>query len=317
MSKFSGGRSPDNRVREERRRPPRVPGRGRRTAGPRADRELGAPRRGVLGDPGAGPPAATAGGHRAPDHLRPAGHRPVRSGAARSTPRPRDPGRRRLRGDGCRRLEQAAILGFAEGGPLALLLAASFPRAMSRARAVQHRRPHDAPRPTTRGELPRRCCSRSFERQADSWAAGDTDHLARLAPSRADDARFAEQIMPPRARRGLTRRGGPLLPAVGADRRPRAAPDRPGPDPGAPAGSAIRSRQPELGRYVADHIPDAKYVELDGADHLWFTENADELVDEIEEFLTGARSRGRSRPKARDGPLHRHRRLHRAGRRAR
>jgi class 3 adenylate cyclase len=34
----------------------------------------------------------------------------------------------------------------------------------------------------------------------------------------------------------------------------------------------------------------AKYVELDGADHLWFTENTDELVDEIEEFLTGART---------------------------
>ena len=31
-------------------------------------------------------------------------------------------------------------------------------------------------------------------------------------------------------------------------------------------------------------------MELDGADHLWFTENADELVDEIEEFLTGARA---------------------------
>ena len=47
---------------------------------------------------------------------------------------------------------------------------------------------------------------------------------------------------------------------------------------------------PELGRYLADHIPHARYVEIDGADHIWFTENADEVVDEIEEFLTGART---------------------------
>jgi class 3 adenylate cyclase len=47
---------------------------------------------------------------------------------------------------------------------------------------------------------------------------------------------------------------------------------------------------PELGRYLAAHIPDARYVELDGADHIWFTENPDELVDEIEEFLTGNRA---------------------------
>jgi class 3 adenylate cyclase len=45
-----------------------------------------------------------------------------------------------------------------------------------------------------------------------------------------------------------------------------------------------------MGRYVADHIPRARYVEIDGTDHLWFTEHADEVVDEIEEFLTGGRT---------------------------
>ena len=48
--------------------------------------------------------------------------------------------------------------------------------------------------------------------------------------------------------------------------------------------------RPELGRYLVDHIRDARYVELDGSDHLWFTENADELVGQIEAFLTGARA---------------------------
>jgi class 3 adenylate cyclase len=46
---------------------------------------------------------------------------------------------------------------------------------------------------------------------------------------------------------------------------------------------------PEHGRYLADHIAGARYVELAGEDHASFTENADELVDEIAEFLTGTR----------------------------
>jgi class 3 adenylate cyclase/pimeloyl-ACP methyl ester carboxylesterase len=44
------------------------------------------------------------------------------------------------------------------------------------------------------------------------------------------------------------------------------------------------------GRYLAEHIPDAKFVVLPGNDHLFFVGDTDGLVDEIEEFLTGARS---------------------------
>jgi len=46
---------------------------------------------------------------------------------------------------------------------------------------------------------------------------------------------------------------------------------------------------PGHGRYVAEHIPGAKYVELPGADHIPWLGNLDALVDEIEEFLTGSR----------------------------
>lgn len=46
----------------------------------------------------------------------------------------------------------------------------------------------------------------------------------------------------------------------------------------------------EQGRYVAKHIPGAKYVELPGADHLAQVGDADAIVEEIEEFLTGVRS---------------------------
>jgi class 3 adenylate cyclase/pimeloyl-ACP methyl ester carboxylesterase len=44
------------------------------------------------------------------------------------------------------------------------------------------------------------------------------------------------------------------------------------------------------GRYLAEHIPNAKFVVLPGDDFLFYVGDTDALVDEIEEFLTGARS---------------------------
>jgi len=42
------------------------------------------------------------------------------------------------------------------------------------------------------------------------------------------------------------------------------------------------------GRYLADHIPGARWLEVDGADHVpWFTE-PDKILTGIEEFLTGS-----------------------------
>jgi class 3 adenylate cyclase len=53
-----------------------------------------------------------------------------------------------------------------------------------------------------------------------------------------------------------------------------------------------RSVRVEAGRFLAEHIPGAKYVELPGDDHLLFVGDTDALFDEVEEFLTGARSGG-------------------------
>jgi class 3 adenylate cyclase len=44
------------------------------------------------------------------------------------------------------------------------------------------------------------------------------------------------------------------------------------------------------GRYLAEHIPDARLVVLPGDDHAFFVGDTDAVADEIEEFLTGARS---------------------------
>ena len=46
------------------------------------------------------------------------------------------------------------------------------------------------------------------------------------------------------------------------------------------------------GRYLAEYLPNAMYVELPGADHLFNScgvDEIDEIAEQIEEFLTGAR----------------------------
>jgi pimeloyl-ACP methyl ester carboxylesterase len=48
------------------------------------------------------------------------------------------------------------------------------------------------------------------------------------------------------------------------------------------------------GRYLAERIPGARYVELKGEDHLPFADAQDALLDEIEEFLVGSRQASES-----------------------
>jgi len=43
------------------------------------------------------------------------------------------------------------------------------------------------------------------------------------------------------------------------------------------------------GRYLAENIPNARFVEIPGRDHPIWTGDIDRVVDEIEEFLTGSR----------------------------
>jgi class 3 adenylate cyclase len=54
--------------------------------------------------------------------------------------------------------------------------------------------------------------------------------------------------------------------------------------------SGDRDASVEEGRWIAAQIPGARFVELPGQDHLPWTEDQDVLLDEVEEFLTGART---------------------------
>ncbi len=47
-------------------------------------------------------------------------------------------------------------------------------------------------------------------------------------------------------------------------------------------------------RYLAEHVPGARYVELPGEEAISFGTDTQPLLDEIEEFLAGARQTGDS-----------------------
>jgi class 3 adenylate cyclase len=44
----------------------------------------------------------------------------------------------------------------------------------------------------------------------------------------------------------------------------------------------------EHGRYLRDHLPEARYVELPGAGHAYWSGDQERVLDETQEFLTGA-----------------------------
>jgi class 3 adenylate cyclase len=185
--------------------------------------------------------------------------------------------------------EQAAILGFQDGGALALHLAATYPERCqalvlwnTAARMIQG---DDYP-----WGAPEQVLLDLVQRQAADWADGNPGHVRALVPSRADDERFIAEFI--QLQRTAIRPGavshyfGQTVSTDVRDLLPQVA---------APTLVLQRAAQGpivslEMGRYVADHIPGARFVEIDGIDHLWFTDHADEVVGEIEEFLTGART---------------------------
>jgi class 3 adenylate cyclase len=185
-------------------------------------------------------------------------------------------------------VERAAILGLTDGGALAIRLAAEHPE---RCRALvlyntaaKLTRDDDYPWGAPDEEL-----LDLVERQGRDWAAGDAGYLSVLVPSRAGDPQFVERL----AQLGRTAISPGVVEhyyrqTVLDDLRaylPRVQ---------APTLVLQRAHGPvvsgAMARYVADNIDGAKYVEIPGTDHMWFTEHADDAVDEIEEFLTGART---------------------------
>jgi class 3 adenylate cyclase len=122
-----------------------------------------------------------------------------------------------------------------------------------------------------------------------TWGTGE--YLMRfMAPRRAADAAYRREL----ARR---ERAGASPSAVMTIRRMNSEIDAREILPTVRVPSLVLHRVGDTrvtvdeGRYLATHIPGAKYVELPGADHLPFGERdiTDRIVDEAEEFLTGSR----------------------------
>ncbi len=53
--------------------------------------------------------------------------------------------------------------------------------------------------------------------------------------------------------------------------------------------TADRDANVEEGRYIAAHIPGARFLEFPGADHSWWTQGREAILDETEELVTGTR----------------------------
>jgi len=181
--------------------------------------------------------------------------------------------------------ERAAVYGYSEGGPMCALFAATYPERtlalIADGSFARRSRTPDYPWGLTVEQL-----DGFLEEIEADW--GGPVGLAARAPSMMHDrpfsdwwARFLRMSASPAAVLALTRMNNEIdirhvLPAI---RVPALFLHRAG-DQCAPAGGS---------QYMASQIPGAKYVELPGADHLPWVGLSEATLDEIEEFLTGAR----------------------------
>jgi class 3 adenylate cyclase len=177
-------------------------------------------------------------------------------------------------------LEQVAVLGL--NGPPAFFFAASHPE---RTKALVL---YDTPARLRWAEdypegRPAKFIERGLTRMRRNWGTGIA--LDIRAPSLAGDARL---------RRWLARGERLVATPDEMEWRTRAAFEDDLrailPTIGVPTLVLCRQETPiaPLARYVGQHIPGAKLVELPGEDDLFFAGDTTPLLDEIEEFLTGS-----------------------------
>ncbi len=180
---------------------------------------------------------------------------------------------------------RAALLGISEGGPMCALFAATYPeRTLALVLLSTFARQLVAPDYPWGHTLEDRL--RLIEHVEREWGS-DVGFAAR-APSLIHDERFREwwaaylrMSASPGAAAALIRMNMAIdvrhvLPTI---RVPTLIVHRIG-DQSFPVGAS---------RYLAEHIPGARFVELPGDDHLPFVGDQDAILDEVEQFLTGAR----------------------------
>jgi pimeloyl-ACP methyl ester carboxylesterase len=180
--------------------------------------------------------------------------------------------------------EHADVFGWSEGATMAGVFAASFPERVS-ALVLYGSYARGTPSQAYPWAVPREIWEEGLGGIPELWGQGLS--LLSLAPSRIEDealvrwwGSFERQSMSPAMALGVIRLNMELdicdvLPSI---RVPTLVIHR--------TADVI----PVQGaRWLAEHIPDAQFVELPGDDHWpWITE-PDDSVAEVEEFLTGER----------------------------
>lgn len=179
--------------------------------------------------------------------------------------------------------ERAALFGISEGGPMSVLFTATYPeRASALVLYGSIARGAWAP------DYPWGTKEEKMEGWLEGWRKewGGPYSIGMWAPSMAEDetfrqwwAKYLRLSASPSAvinvfRMNIAIDVRDILPAI---RVPTLVLHRTGDQP-----VGI-----EQGRYLAEHIPDAKFVELSGDDHLWWVGDSEAIVNEIQVFLTG------------------------------
>ena len=179
--------------------------------------------------------------------------------------------------------ERAALFGYSEGGPMSILFAATYPERTSALvlyGTYAKRRDPDDDYPWAATWKQRQEYADQVERE---W--GSEADLGTMAPS-ADEAMVrwwrtrARASASPGAAKALILMNSQIdvrsiLPSVQA---PTLVLHR----------SGDLDSKAEEGRYIAERIPRARFVELEGDDHAPSVD-PDQILDEVEEFLTGVR----------------------------
>jgi pimeloyl-ACP methyl ester carboxylesterase len=181
--------------------------------------------------------------------------------------------------------ERAALFGYSEGGAMCALFAATYPaRTSALIMAGAYARMMASPDYAfgrTEEQLD------AFHEQIERDWGGPVGLDIRM-PSRAGDARFRDwwarylrASASPRAAAQLLHMNAQVdirhvLPSI---RVPTLILH------------SVNDRTLDVrhGRYLAEHIAGARYVELQGPDHVPFLSDSETITDEIEEFLTGVR----------------------------
>jgi len=181
--------------------------------------------------------------------------------------------------------ERAALCGVSEGGPMCSLFAATYPEKTLALVMIgtYAKRIRDAEYPWGPTAEQR---EQFFEVMRKQW--GGPVGIEERAPSVARDPQFRDwwatylrMGTSPGAAVALTKMNAEIdvrnvLPSI---RVPSLVIHR----------SEDQCLKVEEGRFVAERIPGAKFVELPGDDHLPFVGDQDAILDEVEEFLTGVR----------------------------